>query len=88
MAPQVCFFHELTTSNQYDLTFNDTLSIGLSSAERYDPKTDTWTMIESMSTRRSSVGVGVLCNQLYAVGGKLSLMFEFVQLILFCFVVD
>lgn len=34
---------------------------------------DTWTMIESMSTRRSSVGVGVVVangtKQLYAVGG-------------------
>lgn len=42
---------------------------GLSSAEYYDPKTDKWTFIESMSTRRSSVGVGVINNQLYAVGG-------------------
>lgn len=32
-------------------------------------QTDTWTMIESMSTRRSSVGVGVVGEQLYAVGG-------------------
>lgn len=32
-------------------------------------QTDTWTMIESMSTRRSSVGVGVVDRHLYAVGG-------------------
>lgn len=42
---------------------------GLSSAESYDPKANTWTLIESMSTRRSSVGVGVVNSQLYAVGG-------------------
>lgn len=42
---------------------------GLSSAEVYDPKTNTWTLIESMSTRRSSVGVGVVHGELYAVGG-------------------
>lgn len=43
--------------------------IGLNSAETYDPKTDTWTMIAEMSTRRSSVGVGVLNSVVYAVGG-------------------
>lgn len=43
--------------------------IGLISAEVYDPKTDVWTLIESMSTRRSSVGVGVVDGLLYAVGG-------------------
>lgn len=32
-------------------------------------QTDTWTMIESMSTRRSSVGVGVVGAELFAVGG-------------------
>lgn len=68
-ATGMLFLRCNNTLKRYDLTFNDTLSIGLSSAERYDPKTDTWTMIESMSTRRSSVGVGVLCNQIYAVGG-------------------
>lgn len=49
--------------------FNDILNTGLISAEVYDPKTDTWALIESMSTRRSSVGVGVVDGSLYAVGG-------------------
>lgn len=43
--------------------------LGLSSAEVYDPKSNSWTLIESMSTRRSSVGVGVVHSELYAVGG-------------------
>lgn len=33
----------------------------------FDPREQTWTMIASMSTRRSSVGVGVVNNLLYAV---------------------
>lgn len=45
------------------------IQIGLESAEVYDPKTNLWNMIAAMSTRRSSVGVGVVYNQLYAVGG-------------------
>ena len=35
----------------------------------YDPKTNEWRYIAPMSTRRSSVGVGVLGGLLYAVGG-------------------
>lgn len=42
-------------------------SSGLNSAEMYDPKTREWRMISSMSTRRSSVGVGVVKGLLYAV---------------------
>ena len=42
-------------------------STGLKSAERYDPATQEWRPIASMSTRRSSVGVGVLNGLLYAV---------------------
>ncbi|XP_071567569.1 kelch-like protein 5 [Temnothorax nylanderi] len=37
--------------------------------ERYDPKTDTWTMVAPMSVPRSSVGVCVLGDRLMAVGG-------------------
>lgn len=44
---------------------------GLISAEVFNPKTGTWRMIESMSSRRSSVGVGVVSNELYAVGGNI-----------------
>lgn len=40
---------------------------GLNSAEVFDCSTQEWRMISNMSTRRSSVGVGVLNNLLYAV---------------------
>ncbi|KAH9628749.1 hypothetical protein HF086_003703 [Spodoptera exigua] len=42
---------------------------GLSSAEALDTREGVWRPIASMSTRRSSVGVGVLGGKLYAVGG-------------------
>lgn len=38
-------------------------------AERYDPKTDQWTMIAPMCTPRDAVGVCLLGDRLYAVGG-------------------
>uniref|UniRef100_A0A672G905 Kelch-like family member 17 n=1 Tax=Salarias fasciatus TaxID=181472 RepID=A0A672G905_SALFA len=41
----------------------------LSSAERYDPLTSTWTSIAAMSTRRRYVRVATLDGSLYAVGG-------------------
>lgn len=40
---------------------------GLNSAEVFDISNQEWRMIANMSTRRSSVGVGVLNNFLYAV---------------------
>lgn len=36
---------------------------------RYDPKTDTWTMVAPMSVARDAVGVCVLGDRLLAVGG-------------------
>lgn len=36
---------------------------------RYDPKTDTWTTVASMSVGRDSLGVSRLGDQLLAVGG-------------------
>ena len=41
----------------------------LSSVEAYNPELDMWTSVAEMSCRRSGAGVGVLDNQLYAVGG-------------------
>ncbi|KAK3578052.1 hypothetical protein CHS0354_039611 [Potamilus streckersoni] len=38
-------------------------------AERYDPKTDQWTMIASITSPRDSVGMCLLGDHLYAVGG-------------------
>ncbi|XP_056456600.1 kelch-like protein 4 isoform X1 [Gadus chalcogrammus] len=37
--------------------------------ERYDPKTDVWTTVASLSVPRDAVGVGLLGDRLYAVGG-------------------
>ncbi|XP_072573426.1 kelch-like protein 3 isoform X2 [Paramormyrops kingsleyae] len=42
---------------------------GLSSVEAYSPKTDEWSSVAPMNTRRSSVGVGMVDGKLYAVGG-------------------
>ncbi|KAK7863983.1 hypothetical protein R5R35_000091 [Gryllus longicercus] len=39
------------------------------SVERYDPKTDTWTIIASMSIGRDALGVCLLGDLLFAVGG-------------------
>ncbi|KAM8848709.1 kelch-like protein 4 isoform 2-T2 [Synchiropus picturatus] len=37
--------------------------------ERFDPKTDTWTTVSSLSVPRDAVGVCLLGDRLYAVGG-------------------
>nr|CAD7264941.1 unnamed protein product [Timema shepardi] len=37
--------------------------------ERYDPKTDTWTHVAPMSTGRDAIGVSLLGDRLFAVGG-------------------
>lgn len=37
--------------------------------ERYDPKTDTWTMVAPMGIGRDAVGVCLLGDQMFAVGG-------------------
>jgi len=37
--------------------------------ERYDPSTDTWTMVANLSIGRDAIGVCVLGEQLFAVGG-------------------
>ncbi|KAJ9591881.1 hypothetical protein L9F63_001604, partial [Diploptera punctata] len=37
--------------------------------ERYDPKTDTWTQVASMSVGRDAIGVCLLGDRLFAVGG-------------------
>lgn len=37
--------------------------------DRYDPKTDTWTQVASMSEGRDAIGVCLLGDRLIAVGG-------------------
>lgn len=46
------------------------LSSGVYSFARYDPKENKWTRVASMSTRRLGVAVAVLGGFLYAVGGS------------------
>lgn len=41
----------------------------ISSVERYDPQGSEWRMVAPMSKRRCGVGVAVLNDLLYAVGG-------------------
>lgn len=41
----------------------------LSGVERYCPETDTWQTVAEMTARRSGAGIGVIDDQLYAVGG-------------------
>jgi kelch-like protein 20 len=41
----------------------------ISSVERYDPQTGEWRMVAPMCKRRCGVGVAVLNDLLYAVGG-------------------
>ena len=36
---------------------------------RYDPKTDTWTIVAPINSPRDAVGVCMLGDKLYAVGG-------------------
>jgi len=37
--------------------------------DRYDPKTDTWTQVASLSVGRDAIGVSLLGDRLMAVGG-------------------
>lgn len=37
--------------------------------DRYDPKTDTWTQVASLSVGRDAIGVCLLGDRLMAVGG-------------------
>ena len=48
---------------------------GLNSAEMYDPRVNEWRYVTSMSTRRSSVGVGVVAGLSFCLSVSLSLSF-------------
>ncbi|XP_024884942.1 kelch-like protein 5 [Temnothorax curvispinosus] len=50
-------------------TYSASITSRLDCVERYDPKTDTWTMVAPMSVPRTSVGVCELGDRLMAVGG-------------------
>jgi kelch-like protein 20 len=45
-------------------------SCPLSTVERYDPRTNRWCPVPSMTTRRKHLGCAVYNNAIYAVGGR------------------
>ena len=60
----------------YPIHYHYFISVGgwcsgdaISSVERYDPQSNEWRMVAPMSKRRCGVGVAVLNDLLYAVGG-------------------
>lgn len=61
---------QYSSEDQHELTLTFSLDIQFSfSFLRYDPKTDTWTMVAPLSMPRDAVGVCLLGDKLYAVGG-------------------
>ncbi|MCI0633405.1 MAG: hypothetical protein L0206_05725 [Actinobacteria bacterium] len=42
----------------------------LADLDRYDPATDTWTSLADMATGRGGLGVAVVGDSLYAIGGR------------------
>lgn len=61
--PQIRNFSELVNFC-HELIANSFLILS-----RYDPKTDTWTIVASMSQGRDAIGVCLLGERLFAVGG-------------------
>lgn len=58
--------------NDFTLFHHQPLAVDTQSRNcncRYDPKTDTWTTVASLSIARDAVGVCLLGDRLYAVGG-------------------
>ncbi|KAL3306867.1 hypothetical protein Ciccas_014637, partial [Cichlidogyrus casuarinus] len=44
-------------------------TFSLNTAEKYDPQTDTWNVISSMTVARLSAAAGVYGNKIYVAGG-------------------
>ena len=44
-------------------------NVFLKTAERYDPRADSWEYIASMKVKRSRVSLVANCGKLYAIGG-------------------
>lgn len=59
----------LYTIGGHDAPASNPASSRFDNVERYDPKTDAWTLVAAISTPRDAVGVCVLGEKLYAVGG-------------------
>ncbi|KAI0237978.1 Kelch-like protein 5 [Lamellibrachia satsuma] len=59
----------LYTIGGHDAPASNPASSRFDCVERYDPKTDTWTLVAPISKPRDAVGVCLLGEKLYAVGG-------------------
>jgi hypothetical protein len=42
----------------------------LSSGEKYDPETDTWSPIADMSTKRYAMATAVIDDKIFVIGGR------------------
>lgn len=60
----------MTVINGYIYAVGGLKGVGFhqKTAEKYDPKIDKWTMIESANTNRSWMGTGSLMGKLVIVG--------------------
>lgn len=53
----------------HDCPANNPAACRTETVERYDPATDTWTLIASLSIGRDGIGVSILGDTIIAVGG-------------------
>jgi kelch-like protein 1/4/5 len=53
----------------YDLPVSNPACQRTNSIERYDPKSDSWTLVANLDIARDSIGVGILGNFIITVGG-------------------
>ena len=65
---QICILQEIRNWRRGRLGNNTTLISLL--FVRYDPHTNRWTPVASMHSKRKHLGVTVLDNMIYAVGGR------------------
>ncbi|CAG0886548.1 unnamed protein product [Cyprideis torosa] len=49
--------------------FQKPMDVRFETVERYDPKTDTWTLVASMSQARDAISACVLGEKVFAIGG-------------------
>jgi N-acetylneuraminic acid mutarotase len=42
----------------------------LSSGEKYDPETDTWSLIPDMSMKRCDMATAVIDDKIFVIGGR------------------
>jgi N-acetylneuraminic acid mutarotase len=53
----------------HNVKVGDSEGKSLSSTEVYDPSTNTWTTLASMSTARATLQIEVVDDKIYAIGG-------------------